>query len=95
MQIKQTFVIDGKETISLPPIPPPRKVPQICTTSGTLLSVTEVATIIGVTPTTIRRWAKAGKLGHVRLSKVDLRFRRADIDEFVGSRLHRRKGVYR
>jgi excisionase family DNA binding protein len=62
---------------------------------GSLLSVSEVAMMIGVTEDTIRKWARAGKIASVRLSKVDVRFRPADVDEFIGSRLHRRKSAFR
>jgi excisionase family DNA binding protein len=62
---------------------------------GSLLSVTEAAAIIGVTEDTIRKWARAGKIAAVRLSKVDVRFRQVDLDEFIGSRLHHRKSAFR
>jgi excisionase family DNA binding protein len=79
---------------ALPPIsdapePKPEK-PQ-----GSLLSVAEAALILGVTEDTIRKWARAGKITSVRLSRVDVRFRRADLDEFIGSRLNRRKSAFR
>jgi excisionase family DNA binding protein len=61
---------------------------------GSLLPVTEAATIIGVTEDTIRKWARAGKIASVRLSKVDVRFRQVDLDEFIGSRLHHRKSAF-
>jgi len=62
---------------------------------GSLLSVTEAATIIGVPDDTIRRWARAGKISSIRVSKVDVRFRQVDLDEFIGSRLHHRKSTFR
>jgi excisionase family DNA binding protein len=62
---------------------------------GSLLSDTGTATIIGVTEDTIRKWARAGKIASVRLSKVDVRFRHVDVDEFIGSRLHHRKSAFR
>jgi excisionase family DNA binding protein len=63
--------------------------------AGSLLSVSEVAIILGVTEDTIRKWARAGKITSVRLSKVDVRFRQADIDEFIESRLNRRRSAFR
>jgi excisionase family DNA binding protein len=62
---------------------------------GSLLSVSEAAVVLGVTEDTIRKWARAGKIASVRLSKVDVRFRQVDVDEFIGSRLHRRKSAFR
>jgi excisionase family DNA binding protein len=70
--------------------PPPEPKPP-----GSLLSVSEVALIIGVTEDTIRKYARAGKIASVRISKVDVRFRPADVEEFIGSRLHRRKSAFR
>jgi excisionase family DNA binding protein len=61
---------------------------------GALLSVSEVASIFGVTEDTIRKWARAGKITSVRLSKVDVRFRQVDLDEFIRSRLNRRKSAF-
>jgi excisionase family DNA binding protein len=62
---------------------------------GSLFSVSETAVILGVTEDTIRKWARAGKIASVRLSKVDVRFRQVDLDEFIGSRLHHRKSAFR
>jgi excisionase family DNA binding protein len=62
---------------------------------GSLLSVAEVASILGVTEDTIRKYAREGKITSVRLSKVDVRFRQVDVDEFIASRLHRRKSAFR
>jgi excisionase family DNA binding protein len=62
---------------------------------GSLLSVSEVAIILGVTEDTTRKWARAGKIASIRLSKVDVRFRPTDVDEFIGSRLNRRKSAFR
>jgi excisionase family DNA binding protein len=73
---------------------PEKPVPQT-KPAGSLLSVTDAATIIGVTEDTIRKWARAGKIASVRLSKVDVRFRQVDLEEFIGSRLHRRKSAFR
>ena len=71
-----------------PPAPDPKP-------PGSLLSVSETAVILGVTEDTIRKWARAGKIGSVRLSKVDVRFRQVDLDEFIGSRLRHRKSAFR
>src|ERR1700722_17638600 len=71
------------------PEPKPEKTPEA------LLSVSEVASIFGVTEDTIRKWARAGKITSVRLSKVDVRFRQVDLDEVIRSRLNRRKSAFR
>jgi excisionase family DNA binding protein len=78
------------QPVKLEPALPPEPKP-----AGSLLSVSEVALIIGITEDTVRKWARAGKITSVRLSKVDVRFRPADVDEFIGSRLHRRKSAFR
>lgn len=44
------------------------------------LSSGQVAERFGVTDETIRRWADAGKLRHVRLPSGQLRFAEADLD---------------
>jgi excisionase family DNA binding protein len=92
--IKQTFIIDGVPVVSLPSITDAPE-PEPAKPVGALLSVSETALILGVTEDTIRKWARAGKITSVRLSKVDVRFRQADIDEFIGSRLNRRKSAFR
>jgi excisionase family DNA binding protein len=73
----------------------PAPEPKLEKMPGALLSVSEVASIFGVTEDTIRKWARAGKITSVRLSKVDVRFRQVDLDEFIGSRLNRRKSAFR
>jgi excisionase family DNA binding protein len=60
-----------------------------------LLTVPEVAAQIGVTEDTIRKWARSGKITSVRLSKVDVRFRQTDLNEFVSSRLSKRKSAFK
>jgi len=45
------------------PAPPPEPKP-----AGSLLWVSEVALIIGITEDTVRKWARAGKITSVRLS---------------------------
>jgi excisionase family DNA binding protein len=64
-------------------------------TVGKLLTVEEASQILRVTPDTLRRWSRSGKISCVRLSKVDLRYRLLDIHEFILSRLNKRKSVYK
>lgn len=48
-----------------------------------LLSTTDAAAIVGVTDETIRRWAEARKVAHVRLPSGRLRFRRSDVEALL------------
>lgn len=52
---------------------------------SSLLDVTAAATFLNVSEKTVRRWANAGELGHVRAGKL-LRFRQEDLDVFVAAR---------
>lgn len=52
-----------------------------------LLTITEAAKYLKVNPMTIRRWAKNGRLGFIRVGVVpgkigNYRFRPEDIEEF-------------
>jgi excisionase family DNA binding protein len=60
-----------------------------------LWSTEEAGQFLGVTKETVRDWCRDRKLTHVRLSPYDIRIRKADLDEFVGSRLNRRKSAFR
>jgi excisionase family DNA binding protein len=60
-----------------------------------LWTCSEVADYIGVHVETIRLWVRSRKISFIRLGRVDVRFRRSDIDEFLQSRLKMRKGAYR
>jgi excisionase family DNA binding protein len=45
-----------------------------------LLATGDAAKHIGVSPGTVRRWAKTGQLRHVVMPSGRLRFRREDLD---------------
>ena len=52
----------------------------------TLLTVSEVAHLLRVHPSTIRRWEQEGQLKSYRLGrKSSIRFKKADISSFVNS----------
>lgn len=48
-----------------------------------LLKAHEVAAQLNVSGETIRRWAKAGKLRHVKLPSGKVRFRAEDVADFL------------
>ena len=49
-------------------------------TKERLLTSSDAATLLDVSDETIRRWAEARLIAHIRLPSGQLRFRRADID---------------
>jgi excisionase family DNA binding protein len=49
--------------------------------SEALLSTSEAADLLGVSRETIRRWALARKVTHIRLPSGQLRFRLEDIQD--------------
>jgi excisionase family DNA binding protein len=51
-----------------------------------LLTAREVGELLGVSPETILRWARAGKLPAVRLPSGAIRFREVDLDEWIADR---------
>jgi excisionase family DNA binding protein len=55
----------------------------------------EAARFLGVRKETVRDWCRQRKLTHVRLSAIDIRFRKSDLDEFVASRVNWRKSAFR
>lgn len=48
-----------------------------------LLTVTDVAEILGVTPRTVRRIADRGELPRVRLGRRSVRFEQSAVEEFI------------
>lgn len=48
-----------------------------------LLTSTQVAKTFGVSAETVRNWAEAGKLPHLRTPGGQYRFRRADVEAFM------------
>jgi excisionase family DNA binding protein len=51
-----------------------------------LLSVEQVARVLGVSPDTVRRYVRQKKLKGVRLSKTNLRIRRSEVERFIKER---------
>lgn len=47
------------------------------------LTTSEAAAYVGVSPDTLRRWANAKQIRHVRLPSGQLRFQRGDLDGFL------------
>ena len=52
-----------------------------------LLNLSEAAEMTGVSGFTLRRWAKLGRVGVVRLSKRAIRFRSSDLEALVKEHL--------
>jgi excisionase family DNA binding protein len=52
-----------------------------------LRDLKEAAGRVGVSPFTLRRWARLGRVGVVRLSKRAIRFRDSDLEELVQAHL--------
>jgi excisionase family DNA binding protein len=50
-----------------------------------LLTPAEVADLCRVSKPTVFRWVEAGDLEAIRLGKRVIRFRRADVDRFLGA----------
>jgi putative resolvase len=48
-----------------------------------MLSTKQVAKMFGVSYITVRRWAFSGELKFLKLAKGTIRFRRADVDQFI------------
>lgn len=70
------------------PKPPPPKL-----NSKIMLRPREVAQLLGLHVNTVRRWSKKGILKSYRISpRGDRRFRREDIDEFLGEGEKEEKG---
>ncbi len=52
-----------------------------------LRGLKESAERVGISPFTLRRWARLGRVASVRLSKKAIRFRDADIDQLIKTHL--------
>jgi excisionase family DNA binding protein len=52
-----------------------------------LLNLQEAADLTGMSGFTLRRWAKLGRVGVVRLSKRAIRFRQTDLETLVRTHL--------
>ena len=55
-------------------------------TSKTFLSIREAAEILSVSPTSVYRMIKAGKLPAVRIGERSLRIRAGDLDQYIEAR---------
>lgn len=51
--------------------------------TGPLLQCTEVARLLRISPLTLRRWRKTGRLDAIVLPNGRLRWRRADVDRLL------------
>lgn len=60
-----------------------------------LWTVSELAAFLRVHPGTVRVWVRDRKISYIRVGKSDVRFRKSDIDEYLESRLKRRKSASR
>ena len=52
-----------------------------------LMDLKEAAGLTGFSGFTLRRWAKLGRVGVVRLSKRAIRFRQSDLEKMVQDHL--------
>ncbi len=52
-----------------------------------MLTVKQVATILGVLPETVRRWIKEGRFRAYRVGKRHIRIREADLETYLASSL--------
>jgi hypothetical protein len=58
--------------------------------TGPLLDAEQAAKHLGITPHAVSRWAQEKKIAHIKLGtarKSPLRFRRGDLDAFIGAHL--------
>jgi excisionase family DNA binding protein len=69
--------------------------PNFTDTPEHLWSAEEAARFLGIHVETVRLWARQRKISSVRLGKCDVRFRKSDLDEYVESRLNRRRSAFR
>jgi len=54
------------------------------TSSGDLLDDAETAALLGITSRTLRLWRHRRGLPHIRITNREIRYRRADLDEWLG-----------
>jgi excisionase family DNA binding protein len=59
------------------------------------MTTDEAASLLHIAPETLRKWCRSKKISYVRLSKVDIRFRQQDLDEFIHSRLQKRRSPFK
>ena len=52
---------------------------------GGILNVSDVAQLFGCSPKTVRSWVKDGQIPHFRLPGGHLRFRRAQIEQWINA----------
>jgi excisionase family DNA binding protein len=59
-----------------------------------LWTVSEAAAFLRIHPETLREWVRGRTISYIRLGVQDVRFRREDIQEFLESRLNRRRSAF-
>jgi excisionase family DNA binding protein len=59
-----------------------------------LWTCSEAANYLQVHIETVRNYARKRRITYVRLGKCDIRFRKIDLEEFVQSRLNKRRSAY-
>jgi excisionase family DNA binding protein len=68
--------------------------PTFSASSEHLLTCQETARYLQLHVETVRDFARKRRISYVRLGRCDIRFRRADLDEFVTSRLNVRRKAF-
>jgi len=81
-QIGHTLGISKERVRQIVKLKPPPHKPDL--QSRVMLTVTDVAQLLGLHPNTVRRWNQKGILKSYRIGpRGDRRFRREDIDDFI------------
>ena len=81
-QIGHILGISKERVRQILKLKPPAHKPNL--QSKVMLTVTDAAQLLGVHPTTVRRWSNQGKLKTYRINpRGDRRFRREDVDDFL------------
>jgi len=81
-QIGHTLGISKERVRQIVKLKPPPHKPDL--QSRVMLTVTDVAQLLGLHPNTVRRWNQKGILKSYRIGpRGDRRFRREDVDDFL------------
>lgn len=81
-QIGHTLGISKERVRQIYKLKPPAHKPDL--QSRVMLTVTDVAQLLGVHPNTVRQWNQKGILKSYRIGpRGDRRFRREDVDDFL------------
>jgi excisionase family DNA binding protein len=59
-----------------------------------LLTTAEAAHYLQIHVETLRLWVRGRKISYIRLGRVDVRFRKEDLDESIQSRLNKRRSAF-